>query len=323
MMFGGNWKAKPVGRSEEKMAPEKLQGPDGSFDPVYDVSTAEFEDKVMRASLKAPVIVDFWAPWCGPCKQLMPTLEKIVREAKGQVLLAKVNIDENQQLAAMLRIQSVPTVYAFYQAQPVDAFQGNLPESQLREFIAALIKVARNSAPDAIDIPKALEEAARLLAQGEIAAAQSLYIDILQQDPENVPSFVGMVRCFIAVGDLEQAEGMIANAPDAIVKDRNFAEAKSALEIAKKSPSGETAELEATIAANPKDHQARLDLALSFFAMGKKEEAAEQLLESIAIDRKWNEEAARKELLKLFEAMGHADPVTVEARKKLSSILFS
>ena len=323
MMFGGNWKAKPVNTNEEDMDPLAPQPLGGTLDPVIDVSTAEFEDKVMRASLQTPVIVDFWAPWCGPCKQLMPALEKVVREANGEVLLAKVNIDENQQLAAMLRIQSVPTVYSFYQGQPVDAFQGNIPESQIREFVGALVKMARSNAPDAIDIPKALEEAAQSLAHGEIAAAQSTYIDILQQDPDNVAAFVGMVRCFIAAGDIEQAEGMIANAPETIAKNRNFEEARSALEIAKKAPSGETAELEAKIATNPKDHQARIDLALALFAGGKKEAATEQLLESIALDRKWNEEAVRKELLKLFEAMGHSDPVTVEARKKLSFILFS
>lgn len=323
MIFGGNWKAKPVRGTDEKTTQAALPGPGGPFDPVYDVSTQDFEDKVMRASLEAPVIVDFWAPWCGPCKQLMPVLERLVRETNGEVLLAKVNIDENQQLAAMLRIQSVPTVYAFYQAQPIDAFQGNLPESQLREFIGVLVKMARNNRPDAIDIPKALEAAAQALAQGEIAAAQSVYIDIFQQDPDNVAAFVGMVRCFLAAGEIEQAEGMIANAPESIARDRNFAEAKSALEIARKAPVGATAELEARVAANPKDHQARIDLALALYAAGSKEAATDRLLESIAIDRKWNEEAARKELLKLFEAMGHADPVTIEARKKLSSILFS
>ncbi len=323
MIFGGNWKAKPVTRNEETMSPATPIASGEILDSVYDVSAQDFEDKVMRASLNAPVIVDFWAPWCGPCKQLMPVLERLVRETKGEVLLAKVNIDENQQLAAMLRIQSVPTVYAFYQAQPIDAFQGNLPESQLREFIGALVKMARNNRPDSIDVPKALEAAALALAQGDIAGAQSVYIDILQQDPDNAPAFVGMVRCFLAAGDIEQAEGMIANAPDSIAKDRNFAEAKSAIEIARKAPVGATAELEAKVAANPKDHQARIDLALALYAAGNKEAATDHLLESIAIDRKWNEEAARKELLKLFEAMGHADPVTIEARKKLSSILFS
>ncbi len=323
MIFGGNWKAKPVTRNEETMSPATPIASGEILDSVYDVSAQDFEEKVMRASLNAPVIVDFWAPWCGPCKQLMPVLERLVRETKGEVLLAKVNIDENQQLAAMLRIQSVPTVYAFYQAQPIDAFQGNLPESQLREFITALVKMARNNRPDSIDVPKALEAAALALAQGDIAGAQSVYIDILQQDPDNAPAFVGMVRCFLAAGDIEQAEGMIANAPASIAKDRNFAEAKSAIEIARKAPVGATAELEAKVAANPKDHQARIDLALALYAAGNKEAATDQLLESIAIDRKWNEEAARKELLKLFEAMGHVDPVTIEARKKLSSILFS
>ncbi len=323
MIFGGNWKAKPVTRNEETMSPATPIASGEILDSVYDVSAQDFEEKVMRASLNAPVIVDFWAPWCGPCKQLMPVLERLVRETKGEVLLAKVNIDENQQLAAMLRIQSVPTVYAFYQAQPIDAFQGNLPESQLREFITALVKMARNNRPDSIDVPKALEAAALALAQGDIAGAQSVYIDILQQDPDNAPAFVGMVRCFLAAGDIEQAEGMIANAPASIAKDRNFAEAKSAIEIARKAPVGATAELEAKVAANPKDHQARIDLALALYAAGNKEAATDHLLESIAIDRKWNEGAARKELLKLFEAMGQADPVTIEARKKLSSILFS
>lgn len=290
---------------------------------VFDVTTKDFENKVLRASMQVPVIVDFWAPWCGPCKQLGPILEKVVREAAGEVLMAKVNLDENQQLAAMMRVQSVPTVYVFFQGQPLDAFQGALPESQVREFIKSIIVTARSARPDALDIPETLKAAALALASQDIALATSLYAQILQQDPENTQSYVGLVRAFIAAGDLEQAEGLINNAPPAIAKDRNFSEAKAALDLARLAPAGPVTELKQAIERNPKDHQARIDLARALFASGDKEEAAEQLLQSITIDRKWNDAAARKELLKFFDAMGQADPITLNARRKLSSILFS
>lgn len=294
-----------------------------NHDVIFDVTSAEFEAKVLRPSLQKPVIVDFWAPWCGPCKQLMPTLEKVVAELGGDVLLAKVNIDENPDLAQALRVQSVPTVYAFLAGRPVEAFQGNIPESQIKTFLHKIVQAARQMAPDALDIPEALKGAAAALAAGDLMAAQNIYVQILGQDERNAQAYVGLVRVFIAANDLDQAGSMVESAPDEIAKNPLFAEAKTALELARNKPSGNTAGFEAALAKNPDDHQARLDLANTLFAEGRKEQAVDELLNIIAKNRLWNEEAARKQLLKFFEALGPADPLVVEARRKLSSLLFS
>ena len=290
---------------------------------IFDVDTQDFEDRVINASMERPVLVDFWAPWCGPCKQLIPTLEKLVTAAGGEIFLAKVNLDENQQLAGMLRVQSVPTVYVFFGGRPIDAFQGVVPESQLQQFINKAIQVARQSRPDAIDIPETLSAAVQALAEFDLAAAQALYAQILQQDPNHAQAFAGMVRVFIAAGDLEHAAHMMEQAPDVIQKSSAYAEVKSALELANNAPDGEATEFEAALAKDENDHQARLDLAVHQFASGAKEKAMENLLTIIAKDREWNDQAARAQLLKFFEALGHADPLTVQARKRLSSLLFS
>ncbi len=289
---------------------------------IFDVGTEDFEQKVMAASMQVPVIVDFWAPWCGPCKQLMPILEKAVQAAGGKVLLAKVNLDDNPQLAQALRVQSVPTVYGFFQGQPVDAFQGVQPESKINAFIQQLIAAANGAQPDALDIPEALKGAALALSEGDAQSAHAIYAQILQQDNLNADAYVGLVKCFIEVDQVEQAQGLLDNAPDEIAKSPVFAQAKSAVELAGNA-GGDTAEFEAKITANPNDHQARIDLALALYGNGQKEEACTALLDSIRIDREWQDEAARKELLKLLEAMGFSDPVSIAARKKLSSILFS
>lgn len=290
---------------------------------IFDVTTADFEERVLKASMEKPVIVDFWAPWCGPCKQLGPMLEKIVQAANGAVLMAKVNVDENQELGAALRVQSIPTVFAFFQGRPVDAFQGALPESQLKAFVDKLLQVAKQAAPDAIDIPAALKGAAQSIADGDLQTAQVIYMQVLEQDEKNVQAYVGLVRTFIAADQIEHAEEMVKNAPTEIANNANFSEAKTALELAKNKPTGATAELAAKVQKNPDDHQARFDLAAAEFANGQKEQAVENLLEIISRQRSWNEEAARLQLLKFFEAMGHADPLTIQGRKRLSSLLFS
>ncbi|MCC6597678.1 MAG: thioredoxin [Alphaproteobacteria bacterium] len=290
---------------------------------IFDVNINDFESRVMAASMERPVIVDFWAPWCGPCKQLTPVLESAVTAAGGQVLLAKINIDENPELAQALQVQSVPTVYAFFGGRPVDAFQGAQPESNIKAFIDKLITLARANAPDAINIPEVLKAAAEALAANDLPTAQALYAQILQQDEKNIEAYTGMVRVFIAAKALEQAEGLIESAPPVIANNPSFQAAKTALELAKKAPVGGYNSLVKKLAKNPKDHQTSIDLAEAQFSSGAKEEAIETLLAAIALDRDWNEQAARKTLLRFFEALGHGDPLTVAARKKLSSLLFS
>jgi putative thioredoxin len=292
-------------------------------DVIFDVTEVEFEQRVLLASMERPVIVDFWAPWCGPCKQLTPVIEKAVTEAKGMVLLAKINIDENQQIAAALRIQSIPAVFAFFQGRPVDAFQGALPEGQIKIFIDKLIKIAKQAAPEAIDIPVALKQAGQSLAEGNIGEAQMLYQAILTQDETNVPAYVGFVRATIATGDIPTAKALIDHAPDSIKTHSMFAEALSAMELAQAAPSGSLSAMESAVIQNPGDHQARFDLALAQFTSGQKEQAIDSLIEIIRAKREWNEDAARKQLIKFFEALGPMDPLTVQGRRKLSSVLFS
>jgi putative thioredoxin len=307
--------------SSKKTAPEGVL-PTG---PIFDVTTKDFETLVLKASLEKPVLVDFWAPWCGPCKQLMPVLEAEVNAASGEVLLAKVNIDENPELAQALRIQSVPTVMAFFQGQPVTGFAGARPASEIKNLITQLMTLARSARPDALDIPLALKDAAAHLAQGSFSEAQELYIRVLQQDEQNVDAYNGLVRTLIEAGALEQAEGMVHGAPEAIAKHPSFAEAKTALEIAR--GAGEAAKklkpLLQKVEKSPEDHAARFELAQAMFAGGDKAGAVEHLLEIMRKDRAWNDDAARKELLRFFEALGFSDPISVEGRKKLSRLLFS
>ncbi|PCJ97055.1 MAG: thioredoxin family protein [Zetaproteobacteria bacterium] len=292
-------------------------------DIIFDVNAQDFEQRVMAASMQTPVIVDFWAPWCAPCKQLMPVLEKVVMAAGGQVLMAKVNLDDNPELAQALRVQSVPMVFGFFQGQPIDAFSGVQPESKIREFVGKLVAAAKGAQPDALDIDAALKGAAQALNENDASTAHAIYSQILQQDALNVAAYVGLVRCFIAAGQLEQAVAMVDNAPEEISKASVFAQARSALELAQIVPDASLDDLTAKITTDKDDHQARIDFAQGLFAAGEKEAATDALLASIAIDREWNEGAARKELLKLFEAIGHGDPLTLAARRKLSSILFS
>lgn len=304
------------------------QGQTGGAAPgdlIKDVTEADFMAEVVEASQTVPVIVDFWAPWCGPCKQLMPVLEAEVTAAKGDVLLAKVNIDDNPELAQALRIQSVPTVMAFFQGQPVTGFAGARPASEIKNLIAQLVKLSKQSMPDAIDIPAALKDAAEQLAAGNGPAAQELYLRVLEQDETNVEAYNGLVRMMIDGGALDQAQSMIENAPELIAKNAAFAASKTALELAR--GAGEAAaKLKPLLAAVEKDagnHQARFDLASAQFAAGQKREAIDNLLHIVKSDLGWKDDAARQELLRYFEALGFSDPLAVEGRKKLSRLLFS
>lgn len=293
-------------------------------DIIKDTDTAGFMADVIEASQHQPVIVDFWATWCGPCKTLGPMLEKAVMAAKGAVKMVKVDVDQNQQIAAQLRIQSVPTVYAFWQGQPVDGFQGAQPESQIKAFIDKLVSMSGGQAPGE-DLAAAMEQAGELLAAGDAANAAGIYSEIANADPENADAIGGLARAYLAMGEGEAAKQMIDGLPEKLKVSAPVQAALSAIELEASAAeaAGKLAPLKAAVEANPKDHQARCDLANALYASGDREGAVDQLLESIAIDRAWNEEAARKQLLQLFDAFGPTDELTVSARRRLSSILFS
>jgi putative thioredoxin len=293
---------------------------------IIDSSQANFAKDVLDASRDRPVIVDFWAPWCGPCKQLTPALEKTVTAAKGAVKLVKINIDENQALAQQLRIQSIPTVYAFYQGRPVDGFMGALPESQLKEFIAKLMQVtgAAPGGDEAAQLAEVLAHAKEALDSGDMMTASQIFSEVLQHDPANVDAIAGMTRCYLKTGDVERAKQILATAPKEHANHAEIVAARAAIELAEVAKkAGPVNDLKAKVEADPKDHQSRFDLAMALYAGGEHQSAVDELLEIVRRDRKWNEEGARKQLVKFFEARGPMDPMTIDARKRLSSILFS
>ena len=292
-------------------------------DLIKDSDTARFTEDVIEASMTAPVIVDFWAPWCGPCKQLTPALEKSVQGARGAVRMVKVNIDENQDLAAQLRIQSIPAVYAFFKGQPVDGFVGAQSESEVKAFVDRLASQAGAEAgPSPVD--QALEQAQTALESGQPAAASALFGQVLQHEPDNDTALAGLIRCHLDAGDAAAAREMFDSLTEDKASAAAFASIKAALELAEQSAdTGEIPELEARVAAQPNDHQARFDLAMALHAAGEREAAVEALIEIIGRDRNWNEEAARHQLLKFFEAWGPKDELTQSARRRLSSLLFS
>lgn len=296
---------------------------------IFDVDTTGFEDNVMTASMETPIVVDFWAPWCGPCKQLGPALEAAVTATNGKVRMAKVNVDENQELAQAMRVQSIPTVFVFFQGQPITAFTGVRSPAELKTLMDQLSKMGTQAKPDAINVPETLSAAAKALAEGQIESAQGLYMQVLAQEEFNAAAYAGLVRSFIAAGDLEQAAYMIEDAPDEIKKHADFAAAKTAVELAQNAPAASNAldDVALNLARDPDNHVARFDYAQTLFAAGNRSGAIDQLIEIMRRDKgnekKWEDDKARVELLKFFDAMGPADPETVAGRRKLSSLLFS
>jgi putative thioredoxin len=297
-------------------------GSQPAADLIKDSSDQTFMADVMEASRTVPVIVDFWAPWCGPCKQLGPLLEKSVRAAKGAVRMVKIDIDKNPQIAGQLRIQSIPAVYAFFQGRPVDGFAGAQPESQIKQFVDRLVKLG--GGVDDGGLEEALNAAAEALEAGDATTASSIYNEILQHEPTNAPAFAGLARCLISVSDFARARQLLDSAAPELAKNAEVIAARSALDLAEQSASvGPVDELAVRLAADPNDHEARFDLAMAHYASGKREEAVDELLELVRRDRDWNEQQARKQLVKFFEAFGPTDKLTLMARRKLSSILFS
>lgn len=296
--------------------------PQAAADLIKETTTQTFVKDVIEELKRQPVLIDFWAPWCGPCRQLTPIIEKAVRAAKGKVKLVKMNIDEHPAIPGQMGIQSIPAVIAFVNGQPADGFMGAVPESQVTAFIDKL--TAGMPGAGAPNIAEILAEAEAVLAEGDPAAAAQIYAEVLAADATNIAALAGLAKCYVATGAIEQARQTLAMVPESKRSDAAVKAVQAALDLAEQAKAvGPVTELEQKVAANPLDHQARFDLATALNASGNRAEATQQLLEIVKRDRKWNEDGARKQLVQFFEAWGPADEATIEGRKRLSTILFS
>jgi putative thioredoxin len=293
--------------------------PQAATDLIKDATEASFLADVIEASKEVPVVVDFWATWCGPCKTLGPMLEAAVTAAKGKVRMVKVDVDRNQRIAAQLRIQSIPTVYAFWQGQPVDGFQGAVPASELKAFIERVSALGGDGG-----LADALQAAEDMLTEGAAVDAAETFAAILGEEPENAAAYAGLVRAHLALGNLDQAEGFLAAAPAVMAKSKELDAARAQLELARQAANaGPEADLRAAVEAEPNNHQARFDLAAALLAADKPAEAVEQLLELFRRDRTWNDGAAKTQLFTIFDALKPQDPIVLTGRRRLSSMIFA
>ncbi len=286
---------------------------------IKDISTATFNEEVINASKDSLVLVDFWAPWCGPCKQLTPTLEKLVTEYAGSVILCKLNVDENQAIAAQMGVQSIPAVFAFKDQKPVDGFMGNVTEAELRKFLE------KNVGPLTDPNSDKLAQIINLKNTDNYQDALTLLDEMVQEDQENTDVIYEIADCYLKMNDLDNAKKFISSVPEKLLQNDKIKQIKSAIELAQNIPSDNARidDLISKIEENPNDHQARLDLSLYYNSIGNKDEAADLLIESIKLNKEWNEKAAQSQLLKFFEVWGFSDPVSIDKRKSLSSVLFS
>jgi putative thioredoxin len=291
-------------------------------DLIKDTTTQTFVKDVIEESKRQPVLIDFWAEWCGPCRQLTPVLEKAVRAAKGKLKLVKMNIDQHPAIPGQMGIQSIPAVIAFVNGQPADGFMGAVPESQVNAFIDRLTKGM--TAPGEVNVADIVKEAEAVLAEGDVTGAAQIYAEALQHDATNIAALAGLAKCYMSSGAVDQAKQTLGMVPESKRSDPAVKAVQAAIDLAEQAQSlGPVAELEQKVAANPLDHQARFDLATALNAQGNRAAATEQLLEIVKRDRKWNDDGARKQLVQFFEAWGSTDDATVEGRKRLSTILFS